>query len=101
LKRSILVIDDEKSIRVTFKNFLAAEGYEVYTAEQYDEALDLLTKADFDLIFADILLGGSTGIDLLREVKERNLKCPVVMITGAPNIETASEAVRLGPAKAC
>jgi CheY-like chemotaxis protein len=51
---------------------------------------------DFDLIFSDILLGGRTGIDVLREARERNLVCPIVMITGHPTAETAAEAVRLG-----
>ncbi len=48
------------------------------------------------MIFADIILGsGKTGIDLLRAVKDMEIKCPVVIFTGYPSIETASEAVRL------
>jgi PAS domain S-box-containing protein len=96
MKTNILIVDDEKSIRFTFENFLAEEGYEVATAKDYDEALERMAGTEIDLIFADILLGGRTGIDLLQEVKRRELGCPVVMITGAPNIGTASEAVRLG-----
>ncbi len=92
----ILVIDDERGIRYTFESFLSDEGHEVDVARGYDEALALLSDKDFDLIFADIILGASTGIDILRVVKERNLNCPVVMITGEPNVETASDAVRLG-----
>lgn len=92
----ILVIDDEESIRYTFKSFLLDEGYEVVTARDYQEALSAIDTAGLDLIFADILLEGKTGIDVLRETKERNLLCPVVMITGDPNIDSASEALRLG-----
>jgi len=92
----ILVIDDEESIRYTFKSFLLDEGYEVVTARDYQEALSAVDTAELDLIFADILLEGKTGIDVLRETKERNLRCPVVMITGDPNIDSASEALRLG-----
>ena len=92
----ILVIDDEESIRYTFKSFLLDEGYEVLTAWNYQEALSAIDTAELDLIFADILLEGKTGIDVLRETKERNLRCPVVMITGDPNIDSASEALRLG-----
>jgi len=92
----ILVIDDEESIRYTFKSFLLDEGYEVVTAWNYQEALSAIDTAELDLIFADILLEGKTGIDVLRETKERNLRCPVVMITGDPNIDSASEALRLG-----
>lgn len=96
MKERILIVDDEESIRFTFENFLLDEGYEVATAAGYNEALSMIDESDFDLIFADILLGGKTGIDLLREVGERNLNCPVVMITGDPNVETASNALRLG-----
>ncbi|HHT9108834.1 MAG TPA: sigma-54 dependent transcriptional regulator [Candidatus Wunengus sp. YC63] len=92
----ILVIDDEESIRYTFKSFLLDEGYEVLTAQGYQEALSAIDTAELDLIFADILLGGKTGLEVLREVKERNLRCPVVMITGDPDIDSASEALRLG-----
>ena len=92
----ILVIDDEESLRFTFERFLRDAGYEVETAKDYCEAVAKIDEHGFDLIFTDILLGGKTGVDLLREVKERNLTSPVVMITGYPNIETASDAVRLG-----
>ena len=92
----ILVIDDEESIRYTFKSFLLDEGYEVLTAPDYQEALSVIDTTELDLIFADILLEGKTGIDVLRETKERNLRCPVIIITGDPNIDSASEALRLG-----
>ncbi|GBD97414.1 MAG TPA: response regulator [Nitrospirae bacterium] len=92
----ILIIDDEEGIRFTFRKFLSAEGYEVSAAESFDQAVDCISTTDFDLIFADIILKGKTGIDVLREIKKRNINCPVIMITGYPNIDTASEAVRLG-----
>jgi PAS domain S-box-containing protein len=94
--KKILIIDDEKSLRFTFKRFLTEEGYEVETAEDFETALVLIEQTKFALVFSDILLGGKTGLDILRVVKERDSLCPVVMVTGYPNIETASEAVRLG-----
>src|SRR3990172_315473 len=93
---SILIVDDEKSIRITFESFLAAAGYQVATAANYDDALNRIKAAPPDVIFADILLGGKTGIDLLEKVKKMDVHIPVVMITGAPNLETASKAIRLG-----
>ena len=94
---AILVVDDEESLRLTFKMFLSREGYgTVSVASSYDEALDLLEKQEFDLIVSDIVMEGSSGIDLLRRVKELGRKCPVVMVTGYPNINSAAEAVRLG-----
>jgi PAS domain S-box-containing protein len=92
----ILIVDDEESIRYTFNSFLSDEGHDVDTAEGYDTALEKIAKNDFDLIFMDIVLGGKTGIDLLQEVREQRLGCPIVMITGYPNVETASDAVRFG-----
>ncbi len=96
MKARILIIDDEEGIRFTFKKFLSAEGYEVVTARNFDEASACISGTDFDVIFADIILKGKTGMDILRLIKQSNLLSPVIMITGYPNIETASEAVRLG-----
>ncbi len=96
MKAKILIVDDEESIRYTFNSFLSDVGHDVATARNYDEAMDRLLENDFDLIFMDIVLGGKSGIDLLQEVKSGKLSCPVVMITGYPNVETASDALRLG-----
>ena len=93
----ILVIDDEESIRYTFESFLEDKGYYVETAGGFDEAVERINHEDFDLVFADVILpGGKTGIDVIRELKAWNPYCPVVMITGDPNVDSASEAVRLG-----
>ncbi|MBI3601018.1 MAG: response regulator, partial [Nitrospinae bacterium] len=92
----ILVIDDEDSIRFTFENFLSDEGYEVVTAPNYEKAISAISEKDFDVVFTDIVLEGTTGIDVLREVKKISPNCPVIMITGAPDAKTASEALRLG-----
>lgn len=93
----ILIIDDEESIRFTLGKFLSNAGYTMVTTGDYQEALGMLDEIDFDLIFSDIILGaGKTGIDLLRNIREKDLHCPVIMITGVPHIETASDALRLG-----
>ncbi len=92
----ILIIDDEENIRFTFEDFFSDEGYEVATAINYDDALEMIETSDIDLILADINLKGKSGIDILKEVKNRKLNCPVVMITAAPDFDTASDALRLG-----
>jgi PAS domain S-box-containing protein len=92
----ILLIEDEEILRFTFESFLSKQGYEVLIAEDYEAALKVISETDLDLIIADIVLGGHTGLEILREVKAQGMKCPVVMITGKPSIESASEAVRLG-----
>ena len=94
---SILVVDDEESLRLTFQIFLQRQGYElVITASSFEEALAAIDEHDFDLIISDIVLEGTSGIDLLRRIREMGRDCPVVMVTGYPNVDTASEAVRLG-----
>jgi len=95
--RSILVVDDEESLRLTFELFLKREGYgPVVVAASFEEALSSIDRHDFDLIISDIVLEGASGIEFLRQVRARGFTCPVVMITGYPNVKTASEAVRLG-----
>jgi two-component system response regulator HydG len=96
-KSSVLIVDDELSIRNTFRIFLQRAGYgQVETAASCDEALEVVSKRDFDLIFCDIVLESCSGIDLLKILRERGVDCPVVIVTGYPHVETASEAVRLG-----
>ena len=92
----ILVVDDEESIRFTFQNFLEDEGLTTSTAANYDDALEMVQETQFDLIFIDIILGGKTGMDLLKAVKQAAPDTEVIIITGAPTVETASRALRLG-----
>jgi PAS domain S-box-containing protein len=92
----VLVVDDEESIRYTFEVFLSDEGYTVSAAANFDEGIALLRKKDIDLIFADIILPGRSGVDLLKEAKEILPNVPVIMITGAPSVDTAAESVRTG-----
>ncbi|HEX8948815.1 MAG TPA: sigma 54-interacting transcriptional regulator [Dissulfurispiraceae bacterium] len=91
----VLIIDDEKNIRYTFERFLSMEGYAVQTAKDYHEARSKIRSEDFDLVFADIVLEGRSGLELLPLIAEKDPGCPVVVITGHPDIETASESVRL------
>jgi len=96
MKKKILVVDDEESIIFIFKRFLLDNGYEVETAGNYEEALTKVGAYNFDLIYADIILGGRSGIDLLKEIRKKDLNVSVVIITGCPSVETAAEVVRLG-----
>lgn len=94
---SILVVDDEGSLRDTFHFFLTREGYEpVLTVANFKEALALLQKQPIDLVLSDIVLEGSSGIDLLKHTRRLGIDCPFIIITGFPEVDTAAEAVRLG-----
>jgi len=92
----IIFVDDEESLRFAYKNHLKSAGYDVEVSGDYHSVLGLISSFSPDLIVADIILGGRTGIDLLREIRSKGLSCPVIMITGEPNVTTAMEAVQLG-----
>lgn len=92
----ILVIDDEESLRFTLQSFLEEDGYLVTTAASFGEAQEVLQQSLFDLVFLDIQLGRQSGIDLLKHIREAFPHTPVLMITGAPEVSSAAEAVRQG-----
>ncbi len=94
--RRILVVDDEESIRYTFVAFLEGAGRTVLTASSRAETLRLIDEALYDLVFLDISLGKESGLDLLAELRQRSPFCPVVKITGSPEVNTATEALRRG-----
>lgn len=96
MNEKILIVDDEESIRYTYRNFLEEACYDVFTAEDYKTAVLMLEKNHFDLVYIDILLNGQTGIDLLRRFKPRTPNCQFIIVTGVPTVETAAEAIRLG-----
>lgn len=92
----ILIVDDEPSIRITCREFLKAEGFAVETAEDAASAIKLLEDGTFDVVVSDIVMQGLTGIELLKKCHELDPLLQVVIITGEPSLQTATEAVRAG-----
>ena len=92
----ILVIDDERAIRNTLKEILEFENYNVTLAEDGRQGLTLAQDQAFDLIFSDIKMPEMDGMELLTALREAEIDCPIVMISGHGNIETAVEAIRNG-----
>lgn len=90
----ILVVDDEKSIRITLGEFLKRAGYEVMTAENVDHALTLIDACDFDTVLTDIVMPKRSGVSLLKEIHSKRANTQVIMMTGEPTVETAVDAVR-------
>jgi len=96
MNSNILVVEDDELLIYTLERIFSEKGYGVVLAGTFREAMNIIDGHEPDLIFSDICLKGEkTGIDILREVKKRNLNCPVVIFTGYADIATASEAVRL------
>jgi DNA-binding response OmpR family regulator len=96
LHSNILVVDDEESIRITLREILRDEGYTVSLAEDAAVAKDILGKGEIDVVLADIIMPRITGINLLKSIKDVSPRIQVIMMTGEPTVETASEAVRTG-----
>ncbi len=93
----ILIVDGDESIRYTFQKFLKREGYaHVHSASTSEEALTASRKTTFDLVICDIMLEGENGPDQLKKYRDAGVDCPVIMITGAPDIDSATEMLRLG-----
>ena len=95
-KESILVIDDEKNIRMTLSQSLESLGIPVQTAVNGEEALQKLRESIFRLVFLDLKMPGMDGMDVLRRIKEEWPKIRVVIITAHGTIESAVEAMKLG-----
>jgi DNA-binding response OmpR family regulator len=77
----ILVVDDDEHILRLYKDELSEEGYEVVLAANGQEALDLFHKEDPDLVTLDIRLPDIDGIQLLRQMKEKKPRLPIIMST--------------------
>lgn len=93
----ILIVDDEKSIRVTLQEFLRDAGHEVETAEDaVVAALEQLPVKSFDVVVSDIVMPRITGLELLHAVHKESPRIQVIMITGQPAVESAAAAVRAG-----
>jgi DNA-binding NtrC family response regulator len=93
----VLVVDDEPDIRDLVKEILEDEQYAVATASDGAEARRLLRERRPDLVLLDIWMPDVDGITLLREWADGDgLPCPVIMMSGHGNVETAVEATRLG-----
>ncbi len=92
----VLVVDDEKGIRLTFREFLKTNGHEVLVAEDFAEAEKLFHARNLDVVVTDIVLPRVSGLTLLKEVQRVQPGVQVIIITGEPTVETAIQAVRSG-----
>ena len=96
MSRTILVVDDEKDIRISLSGILEDEGYQVVTAASGVEALDKIREEMPDLVLLDIWMPGMDGLETLEKVKSLLPHLTVIMISGHGTIETAVRATKLG-----
>jgi DNA-binding NtrC family response regulator len=95
-KGSILVVDDDQIILNSLSEFLRLEGYEVQTAEKFEEAVAWLDQKPFDVMITDVSMPDVDGFELLKVCKNRHSDVAVIMVTGYGTIESAVEAIKMG-----
>jgi len=93
---SILVIDDEESMRVGCVQTLSEEGYAAQAAENGAQGLEMAQRESFDLVVLDLRMPGLDGMEVLRKLREVDPDLVVIVITGYATIESAVEAMRRG-----
>lgn len=92
----VLIVDDEAALSRAYVQLLARQGFRAEACVSAQEALRRASTEDFDCIVTDINMPGMNGVELLRQVRAHDRDVPVVLLTGAPAVESAAEAVNYG-----
>lgn len=92
----VLVVDDEQPVRVTLREVLSREGYEVLTASSGTEALQVMGDTTVDLVMVDLKMEGMDGLTLMGEIKQRWPETVLIILTGYATLESALKALRYG-----
>jgi DNA-binding NtrC family response regulator len=95
-RKSILVVDDEKSQREILEMILSGEGYDVTTASSGEAALKFVADRHFDLVLTDLKMTGMSGLDLLKELSAQDSSVMVILLTAHGTVDSAVDALRLG-----
>lgn len=93
---SILIVDDEASVRDSLNNWFIEDGYEVACAADAKEALSLLESKSFDIVLADIKMPGMDGLEMHRRIKVLNKEAIVIIMTAFASVDTAVQALKDG-----
>ena len=92
----ILVVDDEADIRESLETLLDLEGYLVELAVDGTDCLHKLEKSSYDLVLLDLMMPDKSGMDVLRDMRQRDLETPVIMMTAYGSVEVAVNALKAG-----
>ncbi len=95
-RASVLVVDDEKTVRHLVRTILDREGYEVDEAEDGSYAIEKLKKDVFDVVVTDYRLGRGNGFDVLKAARSQAYRPEILLMTGYGSIESAVSAMKLG-----
>src|SRR4051794_15765703 len=94
--KKILVVDDTKNIRTLLTTCLEVEGYQVLTAIDGRQALEMIRQDSYDLIFLDIKLPEFSGTEVLRRIQESKIHTPVIIMTAFGTVKNAVDCTKLG-----
>jgi DNA-binding NtrC family response regulator len=97
-RQLILVVDDDAGNRRLLSSFLDSQGFAVDTASSGQEALDYLDAHHVDMLVSDVRMPGMSGLDMLRQLRQRDTSLPVLLVTAYADIRDAVEAMRDGAA---
>ncbi len=93
---NIIIVDDERNIRLTLRDILEDEGYTVFLSDSAENGLKTLKDERIDLAILDVKLPGMTGIELYQKINDQNMDVDVLVISGHSGIDTAVKAVKMG-----
>lgn len=93
---SLLIVDDDRTLREGCANVLQMEGYDVTFVARGDEALELVRRRRFDIALLDLYMSGASGMDLLKACLATYKDTLVIVMTGNPTVSTSIEALRAG-----
>lgn len=94
--KKVLVVDDTKNIRTLLSKCLQMENYEVKTAVDGHEAVEMFSRESFDLAFLDIKMPYFSGTEVLKQIREMGIMTPIIIITAYATVKNAVECTRMG-----
>ena len=95
-KISILIVDDEESVRDSLLNWFKEDGYHVECAENAKKALLMLESKSYNIILADIKMPGMDGLEMLRRIKVMKSDSIIIVMTAFATVDTAVQALKDG-----
>jgi diguanylate cyclase (GGDEF)-like protein len=96
MAHAVLLVDDERFARTVYSDYLRAAGYEVEVAADAEAALAILAQRRFDVLLTDVILPGSSGLDLISSSKQLDPNIEVVVITALDKVDPAVRAMKSG-----